>query len=73
MDHIKRIVLTGGPCAGKTTALVRIVEHFSIDSFKFCIDYQSRQDAKSVMHLLRSASRQPRNGNPGNLTSMHHT
>jgi len=23
-------------------------------------DYQSRQDAKSVMHLLRSALRQPR-------------
>ena len=27
--EIKRIVLTGGPCAGKTTALVRIIEHFS--------------------------------------------
>lgn len=27
--NIKRIVLTGGPCAGKTTALARIVEHFS--------------------------------------------
>lgn len=27
--NIKRIVLTGGPCAGKTTALVRIIEHFS--------------------------------------------
>jgi len=26
---IKRIVLTGGPCAGKTTALVRIIEHFA--------------------------------------------
>lgn len=25
----KKIVLTGGPCAGKTTALARIVEHFS--------------------------------------------
>ena len=28
-NNIKRIVLTGGPCAGKTTALARIVEHFS--------------------------------------------
>ena len=34
MDHIKRIVLTGGPCAGKTTALVRIVDHFSNLGFK---------------------------------------
>lgn len=29
MNNIKKIVLTGGPCAGKTTALVRIIEHFS--------------------------------------------
>ena len=34
MNDIKRIVLTGGPCAGKTTALVRIVEHFSNLGFK---------------------------------------
>ena len=34
MNNIKRIVLTGGPCAGKTTALVRIVEHFSNLGFK---------------------------------------
>ena len=34
MNNIKRIVLTGGPCAGKTTALVRIVEHFSSLGFK---------------------------------------
>lgn len=27
-NHITRIVLTGGPCAGKTTALAKIVEHF---------------------------------------------
>ncbi len=31
---IKRIVLTGGPCAGKTTALVRIIEHFSNLGYK---------------------------------------
>lgn len=31
---IKRIVLTGGPCAGKTTALVRINEHFSALGYK---------------------------------------
>lgn len=29
MDNIIKIVLTGGPCAGKTTALVRIIEHFT--------------------------------------------
>ena len=34
MTEIKRIVLTGGPCAGKTTALVRIIEHFSGLGFK---------------------------------------
>jgi len=34
MGDIKRIVLTGGPCAGKTTALVRIIEHFSNLGFK---------------------------------------
>ena len=31
---IKRIVLTGGPCAGKTTALVKIIEHFSSLGYK---------------------------------------
>ena len=34
MNDIKRIVLTGGPCAGKTTALVRIIEHFSVLGYK---------------------------------------
>lgn len=31
---IKRIVLTGGPCAGKTTALTRINKHFSALGYK---------------------------------------
>lgn len=31
---MKQIVLTGGPCAGKTTALVRIQEHFSNLGYK---------------------------------------
>ncbi|SET19031.1 AAA family ATPase [Prevotella sp. kh1p2] len=34
MKDIKKIVLTGGPCAGKTTALVRVIEHFSSLGFK---------------------------------------
>ncbi|MGI6242387.1 MAG: ATP-binding protein [Prevotella sp.] len=34
MKDIKKIVLTGGPCAGKTTALVKIIEHFSSLGFK---------------------------------------
>ena len=34
MNNITKIVLTGGPCAGKTTALVRIIEHFSSLGFK---------------------------------------
>ena len=38
MHDIKRIVLTGGPCAGKTTALVRVIEHFNSRGFKvFCV------------------------------------
>ena len=28
-NKITKIVLTGGPCAGKTTAMARIIEHFS--------------------------------------------
>lgn len=32
--NIKKIVLTGGPCAGKTTALVNITEHFSNLGYK---------------------------------------
>ena len=36
--EIKQIVLTGGPCAGKTTALVRVIEHFNNLGFKvFCV------------------------------------
>ncbi len=34
MKDIKKIVLTGGPCAGKTTALVKIIDHFSSLGFK---------------------------------------
>ncbi|MCR4583024.1 MAG: AAA family ATPase [Prevotella sp.] len=34
MSEIRKIVLTGGPCAGKTTALVRIVEHFTNLGYK---------------------------------------
>ena len=38
MAEIKQIVLTGGPCAGKTTALVRVIEHFNNLGFKvFCV------------------------------------
>lgn len=34
MGNIKKIVLTGGPCAGKTTALVKVIEHFSSLGYK---------------------------------------
>ena len=34
MSNIVKIVLTGGPCAGKTTALVRVIEHFSSLGYK---------------------------------------
>ena len=33
-NNVKRIVLTGGPCAGKTTALVRVIEQFSNLGYK---------------------------------------
>ena len=31
---MKKIVLTGGPCAGKPTALVKVIEHFSSLGYK---------------------------------------
>lgn len=34
MAEIRKIVLTGGPCAGKTTALVKITEYFSGFGYK---------------------------------------
>ncbi len=34
MSNVTKIVLTGGPCAGKTTAMVRILEHFSTRGFQ---------------------------------------
>lgn len=34
MSNITKIVLTGGPCAGKTTALVKINEHFGKLGYK---------------------------------------
>ena len=34
MKDIKKIVLTGGPCAGKTTAFVKVIEHFSSRGYK---------------------------------------
>lgn len=34
MKDVKKIVLTGGPCAGKTTALVKIMEYFSSRGYK---------------------------------------
>lgn len=33
-NHITRIVLTGGPCAGKTTTLALIIEHFTQKGYK---------------------------------------
>lgn len=34
MNQIKRIVLTGGPCAGKTTALVKVTDYFTNLGYK---------------------------------------
>lgn len=37
MPKLWKIVLTGGPCAGKTTALTNIMERFSKNMSVFCI------------------------------------
>lgn len=37
MGKVWKIVLTGGPCAGKTTALSDIMEKFSSHMSVFCI------------------------------------
>lgn len=34
MGEIKRIVLTGGPCGGKTTSIEKIVEKFEELNYK---------------------------------------
>lgn len=53
MKDIKKIVLTGGPCAGKTTALVKIIDHFSSMGFKvFTIPEVPTLFAQSGMDYL---------------------
>ena len=53
MDDIKRIVLTGGPCAGKTSALVRVIEHFSSLGYKvFCIPEVPTMFTQAGMNYL---------------------
>ena len=37
MPKVWKIVLTGGPCAGKTTALSNIMERFSTSMSVFCV------------------------------------
>ena len=37
MPKIWKVVLTGGPCAGKTTALSNILQRFSSTLAVFCI------------------------------------
>lgn len=55
MADIKRIVLTGGPCAGKTTALVRIIEHFTSLGYKvFTIPEVPTMFTQSGMDYLTS-------------------
>lgn len=50
MNTIKKIVLTGGPCAGKTTALVKVIEHFTSLGYKvFTIPEVPTIDRKSVV------------------------
>lgn len=55
MNSIKRIVLTGGPCAGKTTALVKIIEHFSSLGYKvFTIPEVPTMFTQAGMNYLTS-------------------
>lgn len=53
MNTIKKIVLTGGPCAGKTTALVKVIEHFSSLGYKvFTIPEVPTMFTQSGMNYL---------------------
>lgn len=55
MNTIKKIVLTGGPCAGKTTALVKVIEHFSSLGYKvFTIPEVPTMFTQSGMNYLTS-------------------
>lgn len=52
-NKITRIVLTGGPCAGKTSALIRIIEHFSSIGYKvFTIPEVPTMFSQSGMDFL---------------------
>lgn len=52
-NKITRIVLTGGPCAGKTSALERIVDHFSEAGYKvFTIPEMPTLFTQSGMNYL---------------------
>ena len=54
-NNIKKIVLTGGPCAGKTTALVKIIEHFSSRGYKvFTIPEVPTMFTQAGMNYLTS-------------------
>ena len=58
MSDIKKIVLTGGPCAGKTTALVRVIEHFSSLGYKvFTIPEVPTMFTQAGMDYLTKNSR----------------
>ena len=53
MNTIKKIVLTGGPCAGKTTALVKVIEHFTSLGYKvFTIPEVPTMFTQSGMNYL---------------------
>lgn len=55
MNTIKKIVLTGGPCAGKTTALVKVIEHFSSLGYKvFTIPEVPTMFTQAGMNYLTS-------------------
>ena len=55
MNTIKRIVLTGGPCAGKTTALVKVIEHFTSLGYKvFTIPEVPTMFTQAGMNYLTS-------------------
>lgn len=57
-NTIKKIVLTGGPCAGKTTALVKVIEHFSSLGYKvFTIPEVPTMFTQSGMNYLTNNER----------------
>ena len=65
---IKKIVVTGGPCAGKTTALTWITNTFTKLGYAVIIDHpQHRADGRNAGGIFRRAARAHRRNGRGQI------